>query len=465
MKANAVLDYLKACRKKHLDTLIRYASFPSISAQSSHAGNMRACSDWLRNHCESIGLSARLVETPGHPVVMATTRRISRSGSAKDRPHFVLYGHYDVQPPEPLELWKSDPFKPTVRQGALFARGASDNKGQHLAHLNAIEAYLRTGTPLPCDVTFLIEGEEEVGSDHLPKVVRKHRRELACDAMVISDTGMPSRECPALTYSLRGLAALEIHVQGPDRDLHSGLYGGAVNNPAMALAQVLAQVRDARGRIVIPGFYDGVRPLTAVERGHARRLPHSPEAIRKMLGVPALFGEQGYTEYEQRTARPTFEINGLTSGYQGEGSKTIIPSWASAKITMRLVPGQNPAKIKEAACRYLQSICPPSVRLTLKKGHDGEPYWVDPTGPTSAACLRALEKAFGKPPVLLREGGSIPIVNTFSRELGVDVLLLGLALPDDNLHSPNEKFDLENYYRGSVLSAELWPELAISTKG
>lgn len=456
----AVLDYLKNHRRRHLDSLIEYASFPSISAQPSHAKDVRACAEWIHRHCASIGLNSRLVETGGNPVVLATTRRMARGKQAVKRPHYVLYGHYDVQPPEPLELWKTPPFKPVVRGGALYARGASDNKGQHLAHLNAVEAYLRTGTPLPCDVTFLIEGEEEVGSDSLPKVVKQWRKELACEAMVISDTGMPERGLPALTYSLRGIAALEIRLDGPNRDLHSGLYGGAVNNPAMALAQLLAQLRDDRGRVTIPGFYDGVRPLSAVERKHAKRLPTTPESLRKMLGVPALFGEKGFTEYEQRTARPTFEINGLTSGYQGAGSKTIVPSWASAKITMRLVPGQKPAHLIEAVSRHLRKICPPSVRLTLSKGHGGEPYQVDPTGPQSQACLRALEAAFGRAPVLLREGGSIPIVNTFSRELGVDVLLLGLALPDDNLHSPNEKFDLDNYTRGSVMSAHLWAELA-----
>jgi acetylornithine deacetylase/succinyl-diaminopimelate desuccinylase-like protein len=372
----------------------------------------------------------------------------------------MVYGHYDVQPPEPFDLWKTPPFQPTIRGRSLFARGASDNKGQNLAHLKAVEGYLKTGTELPVDLTFVIEGEEEVGSKNLAGFLQKHRAELACDAVVISDTGIPSAKHPALTYALRGIAAFEIILRGPSRDLHSGIFGGSVENPAMALSRLLAKVHDARGRIVIPRFYDGVVPLTKYERKQMARVPFNKNAYRKFLGVRELHGENGFTPDEQRTARPTFEINGLTSGYQGDGSKTIVPSWARAKITARLVPGQEPAKVIKHVRAFLEKNCPKSVELEIKSGHGAEAYMVSPTSDAAQAALRALKQAFGHEPVLLREGGSIPIVNQFKKILGADTLLLGLALPDDNAHSPNEKFDLDIFSRGQKLSALLWQELA-----
>lgn len=455
---NAVLDYLQQNQKRSLAELCDYLRFPSVSAQPKHAADMRACAAWLVAHCSRIGLEAQVIPTQGHPVVLARTPR--SAVKQRGRKHFVVYGHYDVQPPEPFELWHSPPFEPRLENGRLYARGACDNKGQNFAHLKAVEAYLKTGTPLPCDLTFLIEGEEEVGSDSLPTFLTEHKRDLACDAVVISDTGMPARGLPALTYGLRGICALEVTLHGPSRDLHSGIFGGSVENPAMALSQLLAKLRDKKGRITIPRFYDDVKPLSAFERKQLRRLPFKERDYKKMLGVPALFGERGFTAMEQRSARPTFEINGLTSGYQGEGSKTIVPSWARVKITMRLVPDQNPAKIAKLAVAYLKKLCPPTVRLEVQAGHGAEPYVVSPTGAEAQAGLRALRKAFGCEPVLMREGGSIPIVNEFKRILGVDTLLLGLALPDDNAHSPNEKFELDCFEKGQVMSAHLWQELA-----
>jgi acetylornithine deacetylase/succinyl-diaminopimelate desuccinylase-like protein len=322
-----------------------------------------------------------------------------------------------------------------------------------------VEAYLKTNTLLPCDLTFVIEGEEEVGSKNLAAFLKKHRRELRCDAIVISDTGMPDLQHPALTYALRGIVALEVKVHGPSRDLHSGIYGGSVDNPAMALCQLIARLRDKNGRIAVPGFYDDVVPLSAYERKQLARIPFTEAAYRKFLGVPKLFGERGYTPVEQRSARPTLEINGLTSGYQGEGSKTIIPAWAAAKLTFRLVPDQTPQGIHKLVSRHLKHLCPATVRLTIEGGHGGEPYLVSPTGPQAQAALRALKSAFGCEPVLLREGGSIPIVTDFRKILGVDALLLGLALPDDNPHSPNEKFSLEAFARGMRMGALLWREL------
>jgi len=373
------------------------------------------------------------------------------------RPGDFLRG---VQPPEPFELWKTPPFQPTIRGCSLFGRGASDNKGQNLAHLKAVEAYLQTGTELPCDLTFVIEGEEEVGSKNLAAFLQKHRAELDCDAVVVSDTGIPAKNLPALTYALRGIAALEIILHGPSRDLHSGIFGGSVENPAMALGRLLAKVRDDKGRITVPGFYDNVAPLTAFERRQMARIPFNAGAYRKFLGVPKLHGEHGFTTNEQRTARPTFEINGLTSGYQGEGSKTIVPAWARAKITIRLVPLQQPGKITRLVRAFLKQHCPPTVRMEIRGGHGAEAYMVSPNSADAQAALRAVQHAFNREPVLFREGGSIPIVNDFKKILGADTLLVGLALPDDNAHSPNEKFDLELFAKGQRMGALLWQELA-----
>jgi acetylornithine deacetylase/succinyl-diaminopimelate desuccinylase-like protein len=455
---DAAIDFLKRNQARFVDELCEYVRFPSVSAQPQHARDMLACAKWLVSHCKQIGLDAEVCSTPGHPVVLAKTPRV-RSTSA-GRKHFLVYGHYDVQPPEPFELWKSPPFEPRIEGRSLFARGASDNKGQNLAHFKAVEAYLKTQTELPCDITFVLEGEEEVGSKSLSSFLKVHRDELRCDAVIVSDTGMPGKKHPALTYALRGIAAIEIILHGPARDLHSGIFGGSVENPAMALAQLLAGLRDRNGRITIPGFYDDVRKLSAYERNQFARLPFKAGDYKKFLGVRELFGERGFTSLEQRSARPTLEINGLTSGYQGEGSTTIVPSWARAKLTLRLVPDQNPATIMRLVRKHLEKICPPTVRLEIEPGHGAEPYLVSPTSPLAEAGLRALKAAFGHEPVLMREGGSIPIVNDFKKILDADTLLLGLALPDDNAHSPNEKFDLDCFAKGQLMSAYLWRELS-----
>ena len=452
----SVLKYLQSHQARFVSELCDYVRFASVSAQPQHGKDLTACATWLVKHCKHIGLDARLCPTDGHPVVLAKTPRTK----GKRRRHFMVYGHYDVQPPEPFELWKTPPFEPTIRGRSLFGRGASDNKGQNLAHLKAAEAYLQTGTEPPCDLTFVLEGEEEVGSKSLAQFLRTHRAELDCDAVVVSDTGMPAKKLPALTYALRGIAAFQITLRGPSRDLHSGIFGGSVENPATALARLLAKVHDAQGRVTVPGFYAGVIPLTKFERQQLARLPFNREQYRKFLGVPELFGEHGFTPDEQRSARPTFEINGLTSGYQGEGSKTIVPSWARAKITTRLVPGQQPAKINKLVRAFLEKHCPPTVTMEIKSGHGAEAYMVSPKSADAQAALRALRKAFGHEPVLLREGGSIPIVNQFKKILGADTLLLGLALPDDNAHSPNEKFDLDVFAQGQRMSALLWQELS-----
>jgi acetylornithine deacetylase/succinyl-diaminopimelate desuccinylase-like protein len=451
-----VLNYLQQNQQRFLTEFCDYLRFPSVSAQANHKKDLLACANWLVAHCRKIGLEARLCPTKGHPIVIAKTPRVK--GTRK--PHYMVYGHYDVQPPEPLELWESPPFEPRIVDGSVYARGSTDNKGQNLAHLIAVEAYLKTGTPLPCDLTFVIEGEEEVGSENLSDFLQQNRGELACEAVVISDTGMPSPKHPALTYALRGIIAFEITLYGPARDLHSGVFGGAVENPAMALARLLAKVHDDKGRVAIPGFYKGVVPLSKFERKQSALYPLKDSALKKLLGTPQLFGEHGFTPTEQRSARPTFEINGLTSGYQGEGSKTIVPSWARAKVTCRLVPNQNPESIRKVVTNYLKKICPPTVRMEIEAGHGAEAYLVSPTSAHAQAALRALEKAFHSMPILMREGGSIPIVNQFKKILGAESLLLGLGLPDDNAHSPNEKFNLSCFENGQRMSAYLWQELA-----
>ena len=451
-----VLSYLTDNESKFIEELREYVRFPSVSAQTEkHGKDMKACGEWLLAHCRSLGLEAELHPTQGNPILVARTPR------RKARKHFMVYGHYDVQPPEPFELWNTPPFEPRIEGRSMFGRGSSDNKGQNLAHLKAVEAYVRTGTELPVDLTFVIEGEEEVGSKSLAGFLKQQKVALECDAVVISDTGMPSKKVPALTYALRGITALEIKLTGPPRDLHSGIFGGSVENPAVALCRLLAQMHDKNGRIAIRGFYDDVKPLSKFERDQMKRLPYNANQYRKLLGVPALFGEKGFTHHEQRSARPTFEINGLTSGYQGEGSKTIVPSWASAKITMRLVPNQTPEKIQKLVQAHLKKLCPPTVKMEVKGGHGGDPYIVSPTSPLAQASLRALKKGFNAEPIVMREGGSIPIVNDFKKILGVDTLLLGLALPDDNAHSPNEKFDLDCFAHGMRMVAHLWHELAM----
>lgn len=453
-----VLQYLTDNEDRFVKELLEYARIPGVSAQSEHAGDMKRSAQWVVNRCRKAGLTADIYKTSGYPVAIARTPKTNPK-----KPTFMVYGHYDVQPPDPLDLWTSPPFQPRRKGSNVYARGISDNKGQHLAHINAVEAWLKTGNDLPCNVTFFIEGEEEVGSKSLYDFLPKHAKDLACKAMIVSDNDIPSLKHPTLCYSLRGTQPFEIRLDGPDRDLHSGIYGGAVDNPAMVLSQMLAQLRDRRGRITIPGFYDDVVKLSTYERKQLAKLPVTAERIRKEVGAPKLFGETGYTPEEQRTARPTFEINGLTSGYQGEGGKTIIPAWSSAKISMRLVPNQNPKKILGLVKKHLKKICPPSVKLTITEGQGGGPYLVEPTGPLARACLRALKAGFGHDALLARGGGSIPIIAEFKKHLRADSLMLGMALPDDNPHSPDEKFSLKAYAAGMRMGAHLWPELAGAT--
>jgi acetylornithine deacetylase/succinyl-diaminopimelate desuccinylase-like protein len=371
----------------------------------------------------------------------------------------LIYGHYDVQPPEPLDLWTSPPFEPAVRDGRIYARGSVDDKGQLYLHIKALEAHLGARGALPVNVVVLAEGEEEVGSEHLAEFVESHAERLKADVVVISDSAMFAPGLPSLLFSLRGLAYLQIDVQGPDRDLHSGSYGGAVVNPAMALARILATFHDADGRVAIDGFYDGVRDWGDAVRGQIRALPFEEEGFREEAGATALGGERGFSVLERLWTRPTCEINGLLSGYTGEGAKTVLPARAMAKVSFRLVPDQHPARIGELVKAHVARVAPKGVTVDVRELHGGRPWKAEPTGPLFEAARRALTAAFGREPVLTGEGGSIPVVGDFERILGAPVLLIGFGLPGENAHAPDEWMSIENFDKGMRAIAVLWDEM------
>jgi acetylornithine deacetylase/succinyl-diaminopimelate desuccinylase-like protein len=379
---------------------------------------------------------------------------------APGAPTILFYGHYDVQPVDPLDLWESPPFEATVRDGELYARGAADDKGQVFMHLKAIEAYFRKAGRLPVNIKMIIEGEEEVGSTNLEEFVRRNRDLLKADVVLISDTSMFDRGVPSICYSLRGLVYLQIDVRGTKGDLHSGQFGGAVANPAMVLSQILAQMKDRGGRVKIPGFYDDVRPLSDEERAAWKALPFNERRFKKDLGAPRLFGESGYSTLERLWGRPTFDVNGLLSGFTGEGAKTVIPATATAKVSMRLVPDQQPDRIAELFEAYLKKVAPKTVEVTLTRMHGGNPWITAYDNPYVQAASRAIEQGFGKTPVFCREGGSIPVVFTFQEELKVPAILFGVGLPDENAHAPNERLDLGNFQNGIVSAAILYEEIA-----
>lgn len=442
----------------HISDLLDFLRFPSISTQSEHNGDMVACAEWLREKLTAIGLTAQVLPTNGHPAVVA------HSAYDPSKRTVLIYGHYDVQPPEPLEEWTTPPFEPTIRNERVFARGSTDNKGQILAHILGVGETMARDGKLPVNVKFLIEGEEEIGSDHLPAFLEEHREELACDVIVISDTGMAAHGYPTLTYALRGIAAMELRVSGPSSDLHSGVFGGAVQNPATVVGRLIATLHDENGRVAIEGFYDNVPALLDWEREAMASLPGADESLRELTGVPALFGEAGYTSAERIGARPTAEVNGIGGGYQGEGTKTVLPKEAFAKLTFRLVPNQKPEEILKLAEAHFLRHCPPGVTLKFMPGHGGDSYYTDPNSPDAQAVCRALEEVFGRKPALMREGGSIPILLTFQKILQADVLLLALASPDCNAHAPNENFPIENFRAGIKLNQAALRELAASPK-
>jgi acetylornithine deacetylase/succinyl-diaminopimelate desuccinylase-like protein len=432
-----------------------FLRFASISTDPKHKQQTLDCADWVKNKLTSIGLDAKTYETPGHPIVVGF-------GPKKEgRPTVLIYGHYDVQPVDPLDLWKRPPFNPGIENGLVTARGASDNKGQIFAHILGVEQVLKEKGDLPVNLIMLIEGEEEIGSPHLAAFLDGHRQELACDVVAISDSSMVAPNHPTFTYGLRGIIALEVTLTGPDRDLHSGLFGGAVENPLTVLGRLIAGLHDKNLKVKIDGFYDDVKPLARWERKAWEHLPLQEPALLKITGAPGLRGEKGFTALERIWARPTAEVNGMGGGYQGEGTKTVLPSKAIGKFTFRLVPDQDPKKIMEAVQKYFRENTPLSVKIQIVAGHSGGPYLVDPNTGFGKAAQKALSRLFpGQKPALVREGGSIPIVADFKNILNADTLLLGLALPDCNMHSPNETFPLAHLDLGARLNRYLLEEIA-----
>ncbi|MBL9179862.1 MAG: dipeptidase [Verrucomicrobiaceae bacterium] len=437
-----------------LDDLLTCLRFPSVSTDPAHRSDVRACAEWLLGRVRGMGLTGELHETPGHPVLLAKNKHIA------GRRTVLLYAHYDVQPAEPLNEWKSPAFEPVIRDGRIFCRGATDNKGQLMAHVQGLAETLAKHADVPVNLILLFEGEEEIGSPNLKPFLEKHREELKCDVVAISDTGMVAPGVGTFTYGLRGIACLEARVHGPAIDLHSGIFGGAVANPVTSIARLTATLHDAGGRVAIAGFYDGVRPVAGWEREAWAGLGDGDAEMLDLTGSPALFGEPGYTERERRWARPTAEVNGIGGGYQGEGSKTVIGREAFVKLSFRLVPDQDPVRVLKLAEAHLRENLPQGVRLEVKPGHTGMPYLMDPHSALGTAAQRALKKVFGGKIALIREGGSIPIVQAFKDVLGVDTLLLGLALPDCQAHAPNENFPVENFAAGVRLNQALLAELA-----
>ncbi|MEM9353829.1 MAG: dipeptidase [Planctomycetota bacterium] len=450
----AALEYLDSRREDAKADLFELLRIPSVSADSAFAADVRRAADWMVQHFGVIGLAAELHETAGHPIVYA------ESPPVPGAPVALVYGHYDVQPPDPLDEWITPAFEPTERDGNVYARGATDDKGQMLTHLKSVQAWLAAEGKLPLQVKFLIEGEEEVGSEHIEGFVSENREKLACDCVVVSDSGQYGPGVPAITYGLRGIAYYELRLQGPKQDLHSGTFGGAVSNPANAIAKMLASLIDDSGRIQVPGFYDRVVELTDRERAEFAKLPFDEGDFKAQLDVDGLLGEEGFTTNERRWARPTFDVNGVWGGYQGEGEKTVLPAKAAAKFSFRLVPNQDPKQITAALLAYLQEQLPSGITMELVESH-GAPGVVFPMeSKYLQSAAEAIEVGFGTRPVFIREGGSIPIVNTLASHLEADVLLLGWGLNDDNTHSPNEKFNLADYHRGARASAALWGALA-----
>ena len=436
--------------------LFDFLRIPSVSARSEHDADTARAAEWTANALRAAGLTATVHPTAGHPVVVGEWR-----GAGEGAPTVLVYGHYDVQPAEPLEPWTSPAFEPTVRDGRVYARGAVDDKGQLFLHVKALEAHLQVRGRLPVNMIVLAEGEEEVGSEHLAPFIEAHAEQLACDAVVISDSAMFAPGLPSILSSLRGLAYFQIDVQGPAQDLHSGSYGGGVVNPAMALATILATLHDATGRIAIPGFYDTVAEWPAHVREQMKTLPFNDEHFRAETGAPSLGGEKGYSVLERLWTRPTCEVNGLLSGYTGEGAKTVLPAKAMAKVSCRLVPDQDPAEIERLMKAHVARVAPAGVTVTVNHLHGGRPWRAELNGPLFDAARRALGAAFGREPVITGEGGSIPVVGDFARILRAPVLLVGFGLPGENAHAPDEWMSMENFTTGMRAIATLWDELGL----
>jgi acetylornithine deacetylase/succinyl-diaminopimelate desuccinylase-like protein len=435
-------EFQEKNKDRFLDELLEMLRIPSVSADSRHNDDIKRCAQMVKDRLLEAGADkAEIHQTKGHPIVYA------EKITDEKLPTVLVYGHYDVQPPDPLELWNSGPFEPVIKDGRIYARGACDDKGQFYMHVKAFETMAKTNT-LACNAKFMIEGEEEVGSENLEEFVKANKALLKADVVLISDTSMISMEHPSIETGLRGLAYMEVEVTGPERDLHSGVYGGAVANPATALCQMIASLHDENNRVNIPGFYDKVAELTAAERKALNEAPFDLEAYKKDLGIKNIWGEKGYTTLERTGIRPTLEVNGIWSGYTGEGAKTVLPARANAKISMRLVPGQRSAEIEKLFTDHFKKIAPDGVTVKVTPVHGGEAAVTPTDSMAYKAAEKAIETTFGKKPIPTRGGGSIPIVALFEDALDVKSVLLGFGLDNDNLHSPNEKYDLLNYYKG-----------------
>ncbi len=437
------LAYAESHFDKFVEELEELLRIPSISTDSKYAGEVRRSAEWLAGHLKKIGIShVEVAETGGHPIVYA--EHIIDAA----RPTVLVYGHYDVQPPDPVDLWESPPFEPVRKNGVLYGRGTSDDKGQMFMHVKAAEAYLAAEEDLPVNLKFLIEGEEESGSVHLAPFIEKNKEKLKADVVVISDTAMFAEGIPSITYALRGLAYVEVKLEGPDRDLHSGVYGGAVENPINVLARLISSLHGDGHRVAIPGFYENVRDLTDEERSTFRDLPVDMKAWKSSIGIEEVCTEEGYSVLEGTTARPTLDVNGIWGGYQGEGAKTVLPSYAGAKISMRLVPDQRPAEVVEKLRKYLEAHIPPTMKLTFRDLHGGMPSITDTDSAAMQAAAEAVEGVYGKKPYFTREGGSIPVVADFKEILGIGTVLMGFGLNSDAIHSPNEHFGLDRFKEG-----------------
>jgi acetylornithine deacetylase/succinyl-diaminopimelate desuccinylase-like protein len=447
-------EYIETHRADFEKELTAFLRIASVSADSKFKPQILEACDFVAKKMKSAGLRTEVIETKGNPLVYGEWL------GAPGKPTILIYGHYDVQPPDPLDLWISGPFEPTVRDGNIYARGATDDKGQMYLHLNAIEAWMKSVGKLPINVKVLIEGEEEIGSVAIDQALPGLKDRLACDSVVISDSSMFAPDQPAITYGLKGICYFELFVDGPVRDLHSGTFGGSVKNPVNAIAEMLGKLVDGDGRVQVPGFYDDVLPLSELERRSIASLPFSDYEYKREMGVDEVFGEKGYSTLERRWARPTCDVNGIWGGYQGEGAKTVLPAKAGAKFSFRLVPDQDPAKIEAGVRRFIERVTPPGIKVRLEHHHGAAAVVVPLDSPPVKGAARALAHAYGKEPVYIREGGSIPICSSFKKVLGVDSLLLGFGLNDDNTHSPNEKFCLKDYHRGALAIAHLFEELA-----
>jgi acetylornithine deacetylase/succinyl-diaminopimelate desuccinylase-like protein len=442
-----VLQYINDHNEDFVRDLSGFLRIPSISAQTRHDADCNKAALCLIDLFNYIGLTVHKYETPGKPIVVAKYTRDKRF------PTVLIYGHYDVQPPEPLELWRTPPFEPHIENGRIYARGATDNKGQLLAHIKAVEAHLKVNGELPVNIIFLVEGEEEIASHNLEHFVKDHQEELACDIVLVSDSSQYTEGKPAVCYGLRGICTEEIRIDGANQDLHSGIFGGAVPNPAEVLAQIIAKMKDSQGKVLIPGFYDDVKPLEEWEKKAFTDLHFDANQFKQSLGLKDTHGEEGFSILEQRWARPTLEVNGIFGGYSGEGSKTVLPAWAGAKFSMRLVPDQNPQIIHQKFQDFVTSITPDYVHLSFKESVGAKSVLMPRDAKFVKEAIEAIEQGFNTKPVFIREGGSIPVVITFQEVLGANTLLLGLGQPDDNAHAPNEKFSLADFDKGIKMSA------------